>query len=210
MRNAEAKTVSVLRTEHVIGTTIYMAPEVHQGESSTAQDIYALGVVILEVLTGLPVTNPRPGHRSLTLLADDFWDEKDKLKPLLDSAIFWDDHVVETLTDIASPEACLHTRFKRRPKAADLLLKMEAVCSVIPIEVPIATRINPDFFCPITGEIMRDPVITTGGHSYERAAIEEWFAMHRSDPKTNMVLESRALMPNHTLRSAIEEACGQL
>ena len=64
----------------------------------------ALGVVIVEVLSGLPVSNPRPGHRSLTLLAEDFWDEEDRLTPLLDSSLSWDRHVVETLSDIASPE----------------------------------------------------------------------------------------------------------
>lgn len=30
------------------------------------------------------------------------------------------------------------------------------------------------YFCPITIEIMEDPVIAADGHSYERAAIVEW------------------------------------
>jgi hypothetical protein len=33
----------------------------------------------------------------------------------------------------------------------------------------------PDFRCPITGEIMREPVMIDDGNSYERKAIEEWF-----------------------------------
>ena len=33
-----------------------------------------------------------------------------------------------------------------------------------------------DFFCPISLELMRDPVMAYDGHSYERAAIERWFA----------------------------------
>ncbi len=65
-------------------------------------------------------------------------------------------------------QACLHPRFKRRPKSSDLVPQLEALCAVVPAEVPI----NPQFFCPITGDIMRDPVITSGGHSYERTAIE--------------------------------------
>jgi hypothetical protein len=32
------------------------------------------------------------------------------------------------------------------------------------------------FFCPITQEIMVDPVSTVGGQTYERAAIEQWLA----------------------------------
>ena len=32
------------------------------------------------------------------------------------------------------------------------------------------------FLCPITGEIMQDPVITVSdGQSYERTAVAEWF-----------------------------------
>jgi hypothetical protein len=33
----------------------------------------------------------------------------------------------------------------------------------------------PDFRCPITGEIMREPVMLKDGNSYEKKAIEEWF-----------------------------------
>lgn len=34
---------------------------------------------------------------------------------------------------------------------------------------------EPDAFCcPITKELMTDPVMTKDGHSYERHAIEQW------------------------------------
>ena len=39
-----------------------------------------------------------------------------------------------------------------------------------------ARQIPPDFICPITQELMRDPVNTLSGHSYERDAILQWFA----------------------------------
>jgi hypothetical protein len=32
-----------------------------------------------------------------------------------------------------------------------------------------------EYLCPITGEMMSDPVIALDGHSYERSAIEKWF-----------------------------------
>ena len=42
------------------------------------------------------------------------------------------------------------------------------------------------FVCPISYEIMRDPVVTADGLSYERAAIEHWFSTgHRTSPRTN-------------------------
>ena len=60
--------------------------------------------------------------------------------------------------------------------------------------------------CPITHDMMRDPVIASDGHSYEREAIERWFSMGKNtSPKTNAVLTSLQLTPNHSLRQTIEE-----
>ena len=62
-----------------------------------------------------------------------------------------------------------------------------------------------DFCCSITGEVMTDPVCTVDGHTYERAAIRQWFNLgNRRSPKTNAVLPSVELTPNHALRCAIE------
>jgi len=60
-----------------------------------------------------------------------------------------------------------------------------------------------DLRCPISMEVMRDPVIAPDGHSYERDAIERWLADHRTSPMTGAVLTSRQLVPNHRLRSVI-------
>lgn len=61
-----------------------------------------------------------------------------------------------------------------------------------------------DCFCPITQEIMDEPVIAADGHSYEKKAIEKWFEQgNNSSPKTGAKLESTALTPNYTLRSLI-------
>ncbi len=60
--------------------------------------------------------------------------------------------------------------------------------------------------CPITSEVMIDPVMTSDGHSYEREAIESWFARgNRSSPNTGLRLSSTKLVPNFGLRNAIEE-----
>ena len=60
-----------------------------------------------------------------------------------------------------------------------------------------------DFICPITSEIMTDPVSTEDGFTYERAAIMEWLRTKDTSPKTGATLESKALIPNHSLRSMI-------
>jgi len=52
---------------------------------------------------------------------------------------------------------------------------------------------------------MKDPVIAQDGHTYEREAITQWFAMNDRSPKTNAVISSTALIPNIALRNTIQE-----
>ncbi|XP_059208038.1 WD repeat, SAM and U-box domain-containing protein 1 [Centropristis striata] len=73
-------------------------------------------------------------------------------------------------------------------------LKSESVCSGVPDE----------FLCPITRELMKEPVIAADGYSYERDAIESWInTKNRSSPMTNLPLLTTLLTPNHTLKMAI-------
>ena len=63
-----------------------------------------------------------------------------------------------------------------------------------------------ELLCPITHEVMVDPVMTADGHTYERAAIERVFeGTGQSDdvrsPVTGLVLSSRLLTPNIAIRS---------
>jgi hypothetical protein len=59
------------------------------------------------------------------------------------------------------------------------------------------------FLCPITQTAMVDPVLAMDGHTYERNAIERWFANGRAtSPVTNARLSSLTLVPNHALKSA--------
>ncbi|RHY31658.1 hypothetical protein DYB32_003282 [Aphanomyces invadans] len=52
---------------------------------------------------------------------------------------------------------------------------------------------------------MKDPVVACDGHSYERDDIETWFEQKVTSPATNALLPSSRLVPNHTLRLAIQE-----
>ncbi|KAF8402886.1 hypothetical protein HHK36_010978 [Tetracentron sinense] len=65
-----------------------------------------------------------------------------------------------------------------------------------------------DFRCPVSLELMRDPVIVSSGQTYERACIEKWLeAGHGTCPKTQQTLSSTALTPNYVLRSLISQWC---
>ena len=43
------------------------------------------------------------------------------------------------------------------------------------------------------------------GHTYERSAIEQWLESHSISPATGLELDSKQLIPNHSLRSLIRE-----
>lgn len=60
------------------------------------------------------------------------------------------------------------------------------------------------FKCPITQRLIKDPVITCDGHTYERKAIEEWFKMHDTSPFTGAKLSNKTLVHNLAVRKAIE------
>merc|ERR1712146_346013 len=45
-----------------------------------------------------------------------------------------------------------------------------------------AATLMPEFLCPLTRELMRDPVFTADGQTYEREAIEAWLRDHDTSP----------------------------
>lgn len=61
------------------------------------------------------------------------------------------------------------------------------------------------FVCPITQELMRDPVICEDTHSYERRAIREWFKKHNNSPLTGETIVNQTLITNFSLRRAIQD-----
>ncbi|KAJ3672318.1 hypothetical protein LUZ60_007039 [Juncus effusus] len=65
-----------------------------------------------------------------------------------------------------------------------------------------------EFLCPISLEIMLDPVIIATGQTYERRSIQQWIdAGHRSCPKTRKALNHLQLAPNYALRNLILQWC---
>jgi hypothetical protein len=67
----------------------------------------------------------------------------------------------------------------------------------------------PEFLCPITLELMRDPVAAPTGITYDRTAINSWLLAggQRTCPITHGELRAGDLVPNHTLRRLIQEWC---
>lgn len=67
-------------------------------------------------------------------------------------------------------------------------------------------NIPDEYLCPITREVMHDPVIAADGYTYERTAIESWLSTgRRTSPMTNGLLKHNRLTPNNTLKSLIHK-----
>ena len=67
-----------------------------------------------------------------------------------------------------------------------------------------------EFICPVTRQIMRDPVVAADGQSYERAAIEAFLrAGNTTSPVTGQRLAHPGLTPNAALAAAISQFMGQ-
>ena len=62
-----------------------------------------------------------------------------------------------------------------------------------------------DLCCPITREIMIEPVTAADGHTYEKKAIKQWLKRYQKSPQTNKRLAHRHLCPNFLFRSQILE-----
>ncbi|GHP11194.1 WD repeat, SAM and U-box domain-containing protein 1 [Pycnococcus provasolii] len=61
-----------------------------------------------------------------------------------------------------------------------------------------------DYRCPITLELMKDPVVADDGFTYERTAINAWMrGRNPVSPVTGARLRSKNVIANHTLKAAI-------
>ncbi|XP_046734061.1 WD repeat, SAM and U-box domain-containing protein 1-like [Diprion similis] len=70
--------------------------------------------------------------------------------------------------------------------------------------IPEDLEIPHEFLCPITHEVMREPVQCSDGFTYERAAINEWLLSGKySSPMTNAPLRDTKFVTNVFLKNKI-------
>lgn len=68
--------------------------------------------------------------------------------------------------------------------------------------------IPPDFRCPISLDLMRDPVVVATGQTYDRDSIKLWIdSGHATCPKTGQTLAHTELVPNLGLKNLIAMWC---
>ncbi|RVW52878.1 U-box domain-containing protein 19 [Vitis vinifera] len=75
--------------------------------------------------------------------------------------------------------------------------------------VEMLSCLNPeDFRCPISLELMTDPVTVSTGQTYDRSSIQKWLrAGNIICPKTGEKLINKELVPNSALRKLIQQFC---
>ncbi|XP_077296992.1 uncharacterized protein LOC143918798 [Arctopsyche grandis] len=109
-------------TTNIVGTTAYMAPEAVRGDISVKIDVYSYGIVLLEILTGLPPDDKnRDGNDILTYVQEKC--PNMGISTLLDArAGEWNS--AEKLYDIANE--CLEYK-RKRPFINEVVLKIQKI-----------------------------------------------------------------------------------
>eukprot|EP00958_Prasinococcus_capsulatus_P024781 scaffold3941_cov412-Prasinococcus_capsulatus_cf.AAC.9 len=74
----------------------------------------------------------------------------------------------------------------------------------------LAAELDVDHLCPISRDVMHDPVKASDGNTYERLEIRRWMRRRMMSPLTNEELSSTKLVQNTEMRKSIEDALGKM
>ncbi|XP_059456577.1 U-box domain-containing protein 35-like [Corylus avellana] len=185
-----------------VGTLSYIDPEYQRtGSISPKSDVYAFGMIILQLLTAKPaIALP---HIVETALSDGH------LLEILDpEAGNWPIEETKELAELGLN--CAELWRRDRPDLEEKVLPaLERLKKVADRAQDSASRLRPSppnhFICPIIKDVMDDPCVAADGYTYNRKAIEFWLEANNTSPMTNMPLLDKNLIPNYTLLSAIME-----
>ncbi|KAF8028789.1 hypothetical protein BT93_E1444 [Corymbia citriodora subsp. variegata] len=174
------------------------------GERSFASDVHSFGFIILQLLIGKSALNLKERLQDSFIL--------ENLKGILDpTAGQWPFEQTRELAHMAL--RCCDINPSNRP---DLKSEVWPVLERMQIlsegsssnwsDPGEPSHPPPYFICPISQEIMQDPHVAADGFTYEAEAIKGWFTSgHDTSPMTNLQLPNLSLVPNQTLRSAIQD-----
>ncbi|KAE9460905.1 hypothetical protein C3L33_07266, partial [Rhododendron williamsianum] len=204
-RNEESSNTTRCYVNVPKGTFGYIDPDFAEtGELTQSSDVYSFGVILLRLLTGNKPVVGLPEEMQMAL-------DGGRLKDILDPTVEdWPFVQARQLAHLAM--RCCRRNRSRRPDLASevwrLLEPMRASCDISSFHVSSeeSRRTPPYFICPILQDIMLDPQVAADGYTYELEALRGWLdGGHSTSPMTNLQLPHCNVVPNHPLRSAIQE-----
>jgi len=170
---AKLKEESQSLVSSIGGTFAWMAPEALRGEQINAKaDVYSFGVVLWELMTN---QIPWADLNSLQIPGAVGYGGKK-----LPTPTGWPANVQQLLN------SCLNSVAGNRPSFDHVAAELDKIIGSLAVQ-----QLPHSFYCPITSEVMVDPVICDDGHTYERSAITQWLTNHDTSPITNLPLANK-------------------
>lgn len=160
-RGVNEDNMTAPESTQVVGTFGYIGPEYFQtGRLNEKSDVWAYGVVLLELLTGAPVIDTQRQTNCIHLVqwcrrADDASDVS-AIREILDPAILnAPDNELAALNELAV--ACCNQNFWARPTMKQVVERLDAVCSHYQGAPPVVKDTG-------AGSASYSPVDHRGGH----------------------------------------------
>ncbi|KAK9743013.1 hypothetical protein RND81_03G211400 [Saponaria officinalis] len=184
-------------------TMIYIDPDfLLTGELTPKSDVYSFGIILLHLLTGINTLGIAKEVKYAL--------RRDDLYSILDpSAGDWPFVQAQQIAHLAL--RCSDLDPENRPDLeSDVWSVLQQMivsgCGLSTTLKPSSEQAPDHFKCPISMEIMEDPHIASDGYTYEGKEIKKWLGSGRNtSPMTGLKLDNLVLIPNRSLRSAIQE-----
>ncbi|XP_009779917.1 U-box domain-containing protein 9-like [Nicotiana sylvestris] len=139
------------------------------------------------------------GGGGLPAAAKEAAELKRELQRAVKAVVEDDDYSLE-VTDRAMQCLCALKELKLKPLNSNPL-----DIRSLSLSLPIPPH---EFVCPLSGQLMKDPVVLASGQTYDRPFIQKWLKDgHRTCPETKQVLSHSVLTPNHLVRKMISQWC---
>ena len=91
-------------------------------------------------------------------------------------------------------------RIKEAPFAPPVVTPYPSTLAAVTISKALNSSFEQHVLCPITQAVMREPVVASDGHTYERSALMRWMETNDTSPMTNEKI-TNLIVPNYNLRA---------